>query len=75
VRAGPVDDVTLATLEAHVVHNVATGATISTDEWGGYNSLATKGYVHGTVNHKSEVIAQISVRVFKLRKGGGGLRG
>ena len=54
VRAGPVDDVTLGTLEAHVVHNVATGATVSTDEWSGYNNLATKGYVHGTVNQKSE---------------------
>lgn len=54
LRAGPIEDTTLSTLEAHVVHNVKTGATISTDEWGGYNSLSAKGYVHGTVNHKAE---------------------
>lgn len=54
VRAGVVEDTTLATLEAHVVYNVKAGTTISTDEWFGYNSLTAKGYAHGTVNHKSE---------------------
>ncbi len=54
LRAGPIEDTTLSTLEAHVVHNVETGATISTDEWSGYNSLSAKGYIHGTVNHKAE---------------------
>jgi transposase len=54
VRAGVVEDTTLATLEAHVVHNGKDGTTLSTDEWAGYNSLTAKGYVHGTVNHKSE---------------------
>jgi transposase len=54
VRAGPIEDTTLATLEAHVVHNVEMGATISTDEWAGYNSLSSKGYIHGTVNHSAE---------------------
>lgn len=54
LRAGPIDDVTMKTLEAHVVHNVETGTTISTDEANGYNRLAEKGYVHGTVNHSAK---------------------
>ncbi len=54
LRAGPIEDTTMGTLEAHVVHNVKPGTTVSTDEWNGYNKLEAKGYVHGTVNHSEE---------------------
>jgi len=55
LRAGPIDDTNSTTLEAHVLHNVERGATISTDEWGGYNKIAERGgYVHGRVKHSDD---------------------
>ena len=54
LRAGPIDDVTMATLETHVLHHVERGATISTDERRGYNRLAAFGYDHGRVDHSAE---------------------
>jgi hypothetical protein len=54
LRAGPIYDTTSRTLEAHVRHNVELGATISTDEWRGYNRLAKLGYEHGRVNHSAK---------------------
>jgi hypothetical protein len=54
LRAEPIEDTTMSTLEAHVVHNVEPGTTISTDEWPGYNKLEKKGYIHGTVDHSSK---------------------
>jgi DNA-directed RNA polymerase subunit RPC12/RpoP len=54
LRAGPIDDATMKTLEAHVIHNVEPGTTVSTDEWKGYNRLASLGYAHGTVDHSAK---------------------
>jgi transposase len=54
LRAGPIDDVTMATLEKHVLHHVERGATISTDERRGYNRLGAFGYDHGRVDHSAE---------------------
>jgi hypothetical protein len=54
LRAGPIDDATMATLEKHVLHHVERGAIVSTDEWSGYNRLTAHGFEHGTVNHKAE---------------------
>jgi transposase len=54
MRAGPIDDTTLANLDYIVTKNVVPGSTVSTDEWGGYNTLVERGYVHGRVNHSAE---------------------
>ena len=39
MRAGPIDDTTLANLDHIVTQNVEPGSTVSTDEWRGYNTL------------------------------------
>lgn len=39
------------TLQPEIMKTVAKGATISSDDWGGYGYLGTKGYRHGIVNH------------------------
>jgi transposase len=54
MRAGPIDDTTLANLDHIVTNNVAAGSTISTDEWRGYNTLSERGFIHGRVNHSAE---------------------
>lgn len=36
LRAGPIEDTTLANLECIVTQNVAAGSTVSTDEWASY---------------------------------------
>ena len=55
LRAGPIDDTNATTLEAHVLHNVQRGSTVSTDEWAGYNRLGKDGpYDHGTVKHSED---------------------
>jgi len=41
LRAGPIDDLSGANLENIVQHNVAQGTVVSTDEWRGYNHLAS----------------------------------
>ena len=46
LRAGRIEDTTMVTLVAHVIHNFKPGTTVSTDGWGGYNKLQAKGYVH-----------------------------
>ena len=50
LRAGPIKDVTMKTLESAVIKNVDLGSTISTDECQAYNSLDLV-YDHGRVNH------------------------
>jgi transposase-like protein len=55
VRAGPIPDVTKATLEGAVKGNVAPGSRVSTDEWVGYRDLRLAGYDHRTVAHKAGV--------------------
>jgi transposase len=54
LRAGPIDELSLANMEKIVVDNVEKGATVSTDEWRGYNSLQARGFKHGRVNHSAE---------------------
>ncbi len=49
-----VENVRRATLEPHIVANVRSGSTVSTDEWWGYAKLARFGYKHGAVNHAKE---------------------
>ena len=40
-------------MQAVIVQHVLPGATISTDEFGGYKDIAQSGYRHLTVNHKA----------------------
>lgn len=54
LRAGPVPDRSIYTLEPIVRENVLPGATISTDELLSYHDLTNSGYQHGTVNHSIE---------------------
>jgi transposase-like protein len=54
IRAGPIQDATMDTLEAHVLHNVQRGSIVSTDEWSGYKQLHKAPYLHGTVNHSAK---------------------
>ncbi len=54
LRAGPIPDATMNTLEALVLHNVQRGSMVSTDEWSGYKQLSKAPYKHGTVNHSAK---------------------
>jgi transposase len=49
-----VPNASTASLKPFILENVAPGATISTDEHGGYNLLTKYGYGHGRVNHSKE---------------------
>lgn len=51
VIAVPVADNTGKTLKAFVRENVAAGATVVTDQHGGYIGLVKEGYKHVRVNH------------------------
>lgn len=51
VRAHPVADNTGTTLKAFVRDNTPAGATVVTDQHGGYIGLAKEGYTHVRVNH------------------------
>jgi transposase len=53
LRADPIKDVRMETLETAVINNVDIGSTISTDECQGYNSLDLV-YDHGRVNHSEK---------------------
>ena len=50
-----VPDVKRATLEPHIVTNVAKDATVSTDELRSYANLSKLGYDHGAVNHSKDI--------------------
>lgn len=54
LRAVPVRNNWLSTIEPIVKENIVKGATVSTDEHGGYNDLTLSGYKHGTVRHSKE---------------------
>lgn len=56
VRAMVVPNVKRATLQAKILDNVGFGSTIHTDQWSGYDGLATKQFVHETVNHMTEYV-------------------
>jgi transposase-like protein len=49
-----VPNVQRKTLERHILENIKTGATISTDELTSYAKLARHGYQHGSVNHSAK---------------------
>jgi transposase len=49
-----VENVRRATLEPHILANVKTGSTVSTDELKSYAKLARHGYTHGAVVHGAE---------------------
>ncbi len=49
-----VRNVRKATLERHILENIRSGATISSDELSSYSKLARHGYRHGTVNHSAD---------------------
>ena len=49
-----VPNVRKATLEPHILENVETQSTVSTDELPSYNRLGKLGYNHGVVNHTDE---------------------
>lgn len=51
VRAGPVPDVTMYTLQNAIAQNVAHGSQISSDEFLSYKNLGLLGYDHQTVTH------------------------
>ncbi|MCH9051084.1 MAG: IS1595 family transposase [Proteobacteria bacterium] len=54
VRAGPVPNVRRKTLQPLIFNNVIRGSTISTDEFGAYNTLGKAPYRHGRVNHSAD---------------------
>lgn len=44
-----------ATLQPHIVTNVAKGAAVRTDELRSYANLSQLGYNHGAVNHSKDM--------------------
>ncbi|MGO9397413.1 MAG: IS1595 family transposase [Xanthobacteraceae bacterium] len=54
MRAGPVPNAWLFTIEKAVKKNVLPGTTVSTDEWQGYNDLHLLGMKRGAVNHSQK---------------------
>ncbi len=61
-----VPNVKRKTLEPHIVANVDSGATISTDELASYRRLSRRGYTHRTVNHSLGEYARGDVHVNSL---------
>jgi transposase-like protein len=53
LRAKVVEDVKLETLRGVLLDTVKQGSIVSTDEHKGYNLLIRDGFVHGTVQHKT----------------------
>jgi transposase-like protein len=51
VRAMPVDDTKAKTLKGLIHANAPSGATVVTDQYGGYVGLGREGFTHKTVNH------------------------
>jgi transposase-like protein len=56
VRAMVVPNVKRATLQNAILDNVGFGSTVHTDQWSGYDGLATRDFVHETVNHMNEYV-------------------
>jgi len=54
MRAGPVPNAWITTIEPIVKKHVRRGTTVSTDEHGGYNDLHLLGLEHGTVKHSAK---------------------
>jgi transposase-like protein len=56
VRAKMVPNVKRETLQREILNAIETGSTVYTDQATGYDSLATKNFVHETVNHLNEYV-------------------
>jgi hypothetical protein len=55
LRLGIINDSSAESLNSFVLTNVASGSTVKTDGWGGYNKLESLGYRHEkTVQSKTE---------------------
>ncbi len=56
VRAQVVPNVKRETLQNAILREIETGSTVYTDGAVGYTDLATKEYIHDTVNHIEEYV-------------------
>jgi len=56
VRAKVVPNVTRETLQNAILTAIEKKSTVYTDRWVGYDDLATKDYIHETVNHVEEYV-------------------
>jgi transposase-like protein len=56
VRAQVIPDVKRETLQDAILNRIEGGSTVYTDGWVGYEGLAAKEFIHGTVNHVEEYV-------------------
>jgi transposase-like protein len=56
VRAKVVPNVKRETLQNEILRQVERKATVYTDGWVGYDNLATREFIHETVNHMEEYV-------------------
>lgn len=54
LRAGPISDTRVHTIEPIVTENVVPGSIISTDKFIAYRDLPASGYIHGAVDHNAK---------------------
>lgn len=58
VRANPVPDTTMHTVQNSIVQNVEKGSRISSDEYASYQHLGKIGYDHHTISHGKKEYAR-----------------
>lgn len=58
LRAGPIGDRKMSTLDPVIKQNIQIGSTITTDDHAGYNSIPKQWYQHGVVNHSAKEYAR-----------------
>jgi transposase-like protein len=56
VRAKVVPNVKLETLQNEILNQIEKGATVYTDGYPSYDTLAAQEYIHATVNHVNEYV-------------------
>lgn len=56
VRASVVPDVRRETLQNAILEQIEKGSTVYTDSAVGYDNLAARAYIHGTVNHVEQSV-------------------
>ncbi len=56
VRAKVIPNAKRETLQGEILKNIVKVGTVYTDGWLGYTDLATKQYIHETVNHVNEYV-------------------
>ena len=62
IRMARIPDASSSSLEAFVRANIKMGATIHTDGWSGYSSIASLGYPHEVTNMMGEsILAHIAM--------------